>query len=285
MAQVLGGAALILTFSWSIIKDSSTLEQGRQQEANRQFLEAGKMLSEDKDTIASVTAIYALGDVAVVRPEFHMRVRDILSSYLRNTAQDLDVESNSGEPYKKIRQAQQAALFVLSARDLTKDDPFRDILLNGAYLAGADFFRSKGFSKSFFQGATLYGANFRYSDLQGTHFDGARLGDWQAYGRSWDDEKTPASVNWIEWEKYVYSANFERSNLQDSSFINASLSGAILKSANIARADFSGANLSRADFSGAVGSETAIFNRNGRVACADKPVIGLERNIPKCHGQ
>ncbi len=286
MAQIIGGGALILTFSWGVVKDSNSLEQGRQQEANRQFLEAGKMLKDETDIITSVTAIYALGDVATVRPEFHMRVRDTLASYLRNSAHDLYEESNNGNEYKRISQAQQVALDVLAARDFDKDDPLREIFLNGAYLAGADFYHSKGFAKAFFQGAALYGANFRFSDFSGARFDGARLSDWQAFGKNWSDDVTPKSDDWY-WKRYVYSANFEGANLQDAIFINASLSGAIFRGANVARVDFSGANLSRVDFTGAIGSETAVFKseKTGRVACADKPVLGLPQLISKCHAE
>ncbi|WP_448090820.1 pentapeptide repeat-containing protein [Pseudomonas azerbaijanoccidentalis] len=282
MAQIIGGGALILTFSWGVVKDSNTLEQGRQQEANKQFLDAGKMLRDESDIIASVTAIYALGDVATVRPEFHMRVRETLASYLRSSARDLDEESNNGGAYRRISQAQQVALDVLAARDLSKDDSHREVFLNGSYLAGADFFRSKGFARAYFQGAALYGANFRFSDFRGARFDGARFSDWQAFGKDWRDDLTPQSKEWF-WKKYVYSVNFEGANLQDAIFINASLSGAIFRGANLSRVDFSGSNLSRADFTGAIGTDTAVFNSEGRVACADKAVVGLSRSISSCH--
>src|SRR5258705_905391 len=46
-AQVLGGAALIATFSYTIFKDSETLDQAKRQFSLLQFIEASKRLNED----------------------------------------------------------------------------------------------------------------------------------------------------------------------------------------------------------------------------------------------
>src|SRR5580700_2895901 len=83
LAQVLGGFALVVTFAWTVLKDSQTLEQGKEQLANQQFVEGAKLLKET-DVGASAAGVHALGQVAITRPEFEPLVTDTLVSFIRS---------------------------------------------------------------------------------------------------------------------------------------------------------------------------------------------------------
>src|SRR3954471_16237946 len=68
LAQVLGGFALVVTFAWTVLKDSQTLDQGKLQLANQQFIDGAKLLKES-NAGASAAGVHALGQVAIARPE------------------------------------------------------------------------------------------------------------------------------------------------------------------------------------------------------------------------
>src|SRR5712664_1251914 len=58
LAQVLGGFALVVTFAWTVLKDGQTLDQGRLQLANQQFIEGAKLLKES-NVGASAAGVHA----------------------------------------------------------------------------------------------------------------------------------------------------------------------------------------------------------------------------------
>src|SRR5262245_44028457 len=100
LAQVLGGFALVMTFAWTVLKDSQTLDQGRLQLANQQFIEGAKLLKES-NVGASAAGVHALGQVAIARPEFEPLVIDTLVSFIKSrkpqTTQD-QVPFPNGSP-------------------------------------------------------------------------------------------------------------------------------------------------------------------------------------------
>jgi cbb3-type cytochrome oxidase subunit 3 len=64
VAQVLGGAALVVGFSWTFLKDQRTLEQSLHDSAGKQFAEVAKLLDSSKSAAPSRAAgIYAFESV------------------------------------------------------------------------------------------------------------------------------------------------------------------------------------------------------------------------------
>lgn len=187
LAQVFGGAAIILTFAWSFSKDSETLEQARQQTANQQYLSSAQMLSDSNAVATRSAGIFSMGKVASVRTEYHMPVRDALAAFL-STRSALMLRERMDRP-TRVEADVQAAIEVLGRRDRRNDDRSRMLNLEQNYLVGANFYRLNGFQGVSFQRAFLPGANFRYADLSEARFDGASMSDWQGYGpQAWRNE-------------------------------------------------------------------------------------------------
>src|SRR5262245_49843745 len=168
LAQVLGGFALVVTFAWTFLKDSQTLDQGRLQLANQQFSEGARLLKES-DIGASAAGVRTLGQVAGARPEFEPLVTDILVSFIKGgkaqKAKDQDPFPN-GAP-ATIPANVQAAIAMLASRPQNDGS---QINLYGTYLVRAKFSvtdrnRLGAFRGANFEAAILHGAEFRDLDL------------------------------------------------------------------------------------------------------------------------
>lgn len=83
LAQIFGGAAIVLTFAWSFSKDSETLEQARRQNANQQYISSAQMLAESNSVATCTAGIFSMGEVARTRSEYHMPVRDFFKHFSR----------------------------------------------------------------------------------------------------------------------------------------------------------------------------------------------------------
>lgn len=283
LAQIFGGAAIILTFAWTFIKDNETLKQSWLQLANQEFIESSKLLSEDK-LAAQISGIHGLGHVALSNPEYHMSVRDTLVAYLSNASYIEKQEHNVRPP--QIKADIQAVIEVIGRRNLQNDDPDRILSLDNQYLTGSNFYKCLGFQNTTFYQAKLYGTNFRYSKLDNSHFDGADFSDWSAYGSGWY-EAIPNNPNWEKWEKYKYIANFENASLKNATFTGTGLTGAKFSNVDLTGVDFTRANLSRADFRNSKNIKLAIFEDESGKACADvSPFFdkGSEISLPRCNG-
>jgi len=145
----------------------------------------------------------------------------------------------------------------LAGADLTKatflECDLSDVDFSGAVLHKASFFKCKGdgarfaaatfnegvmvhestFAKARFDDAMLERTCFRGTDLQGAHFDGARM--------SWCDLS----------EACARDASFEQAQLMNALLIRTCLDGASLRGANLMDANVSKAELRGTDFAGA----------------------------------
>ena len=74
----LGGAAIVLGFAWTWIKDHDTIELTRIQTSNQQFGEAATLIS-GKSVDGRAAAIYSLGNLMQTRPEYITPVINILN--------------------------------------------------------------------------------------------------------------------------------------------------------------------------------------------------------------
>jgi hypothetical protein len=149
LAQVIGGLALVGTFGWTLYKDRETLDQGKAQLANQQFVEGAKLLKDDGGT--SAAGAHALGRVAITQPEFQWAVVTTLVSFIKSK-KDIKSETqggNQGAP-GAVPANIQAALSVIASRDQSRDEqvtPANEICrsslfridLFGAYLVRARF--------------------------------------------------------------------------------------------------------------------------------------------------
>ena len=254
LAQVLGGFALVVTFAWTVLKDGQTLDQGRLQLANQQFIEGAKLLKES-NVGASAAGVHALGQVAIARTEFEPLVTDTLVSFIKSGQPQ---KAPNREPFPgglpaTIPANVQAAIAVLASRPQNDGS---QINLYGAYLVRAKFSvadrsRSGAFRGANFEAAILHGAQFRDLDLSNARFGGGHMADWMAHAPTWT-EATPQDRTYRDSVKHLFTVNFENANLTNVNFDNAMMGGANLKGANLKGASLWQTNLSRADLTKAV---------------------------------
>ena len=294
VAQICGGAAIIITFAWTIIKDRDTISQsqqqmsqGWQQISNQEFISSATLLSVN-NVASKIAGIHGLGYVASTHSEYHMAVRDTLIGYLTDSSSlaSLEITHNIDDTPPKIKPDTQAVIEVIGRRNLLKDVPKRQLDVSKQYLYGANFSSLEGFQNALFYGSKLYGVDFRNSILYNTKFDGADFNEFEAYGKKWDAEKPYEKNDW-EWNvRYLYIANFENAKLNGATFTGAGLCGAKFSGADLDKVNFTRANLSRVDFRGALNLEKAIWKDNeGKEACADKDPIfdeGHKISFIKC---
>src|SRR5215831_17726749 len=248
-AQVLGGFALVCTFAWTFLKDGETLDQGRRQLANQQFVEGAKLLKEDNPG-ASAAGVHALGQVAATRSEFQSPVVNTLVSFIKS-GKEIKSKHHVSIPDDApgtIPADIQAAVSVLATITQSHNDK---INLFGAYLVRARFTgagNNAAFRDANFQAATLYGADFEGLDLSNALFDGSRMADWEAF-RYWT-ASAPTESSYMD-AKHLFTMNFQRAKLINAGFDNVWMGGANLRDADLERARFWKADLSRADLTGA----------------------------------
>jgi uncharacterized protein YjbI with pentapeptide repeats len=258
LAQVLGGFALVVTFAWTVLKDGQTLDQGRLQLANQQFIEGAKLLKES-DVGASAAGVHALGQVAIARLEFEPLVTDTLVSFIKSGQPQ---KAQNHEPFPNGAPATipanvQAAIAVLASRPQNDGS---QIDLYGAYLVRAKFSvadrsRSGAFRGVNFEAAILHGAEFHDLDLSNARFGGSFMADWLAYAPTWT-EATPQDRTYSENLKHLFTVNFQNAILTNVNFDNTMMGGANLKGANLKDASLWQTNLSRADLTKAVNLPT-----------------------------
>jgi uncharacterized protein YjbI with pentapeptide repeats len=254
LAQVLGGFALVVTFAWTVLKDGQTLDQGRLQLANQQFIEGAKLLKES-NAGASAAGVHALSQVAIARTEFEPLVTDTLVSFIKS-GQSQTVQDHKPFPNGALATIPaniQAAITVLASRPQNDGS---QINLYGAYLVRAKFSvadrsRSGAFRGVNFDAAILHGAEFRDLDLSNARFGGSFMADWLAHAPTWT-EATPQDREYSENVKHLFTVNFENANLTNVKFDNAMMGGANLKGANLKGASLWQTNLSRANLTEAV---------------------------------
>ena len=270
IAQILGGAAIAFTFAWTWFKDSSTLEQTRLQTVNQQFTEAIKLLSTGTPEATSA-AIYSLEAVVLAhRPYYEPVVRTLRALVKSRKPKKMDAERRL-EP---IEDQVQAAVHVIGSL------PIGDVVLDfqDMYLVGADLGDLKQLNGAEFQGATLYHANFSWSQLKGAKFGGAQMSDWESYGRKeWVEKKPFSSPDWNTWQRWRYIANFDHATLTDANFVNMSVAGVNFEGAKLHGTTFVRTDVSRTVFTHAKG----ITGKTFVDSCYEKEDGGPPIDLPK----
>jgi hypothetical protein len=280
IAQVAGGAALLITFIWTITKDRDTIDLARAQAVNQQFAEAAKLLASNDgktgNSESRAAAIYSMEHIVDSRKEYRDPVVNTLLSLIRSRVQNKTTPADYKQALEHIDLDLKAALYVIGR---IPRPPKQELELNGLYLVGGVFSsqdgRSIGYEGARFRGSKLHSANFRNAKLTGAKFEGADMADWQSHGLpGWD--KMEGSE---DWRRSPYIISFAGANLTNAVFTNVWVEGASFEGADVARANFEGTRIGRAVFTDAKNLPTASF----KGACYEgrfKPQ-GLPENILK----
>jgi hypothetical protein len=261
IAQIAGGAALVLVFSWTFIKDQETLRLNGVQIVNQQFSDAAKLLANNDGKPASAesraAAIYSLENIINSRSEYYDPVTKTLLSLLQSRSDEIQKSKQKGQ---EIGLDLKAALYVIGRFPRPKG--YLPLDFPGFYLVGGNFSSSVGYERAEFRGAKLHVANFFDAKLVKAKFGGADMADWQSYmdttGMILTDELTQ-SKPWIDYIKFNYIASFRKAKLADAVFTAVWVEGVDFREADLARTDFTRSRISRADFTGATNIGKAKF--------------------------
>jgi len=252
VAQVLGGAAIALTFAWTWVKDHETIELARIQAANQQFGDAAKLIS-TQNVDGRAAGIYSMENLVLARPEYYTPVVNTLRSIIKSHRPE---PPPRGSEQPKVSDDLMAAIYVLGR--LPRAD--KPIDMQHLYLVGGDFLGLTEFRAADFSGAVLFATNFSGADLTDAIFDGAQMSDWESVGSArWSDQLAQDWVGEKGWERIQFVALFDYATLTNASFKGMSVSGASFQNANLKNTKFNQTDLSRADFRKAVNLDTVDF--------------------------
>jgi hypothetical protein len=265
LAQIIGGVAVVATFSWTFIKDSRTLEQTATQNANQQFIDAVKLLSQSNSDYSNAAGIFSFKKLVETNPEYYTLVHHTLMTYIFGHQSDGGYPKDGKPP--RVSDAVRAATYVLG--QLSAQDGSLSFV--DYFISGSDFSNAKSLQSADFRNTKLFAANFSSADLTGANFNGAAMADWESYGLAdgWDKRLAQArsgheeQLTQLLWkdERFRYIINFDSAILTGTHFENTSVDGASFKSATLNNATFTKTDISRADFDGAKGLETANFDQ------------------------
>jgi uncharacterized protein YjbI with pentapeptide repeats len=260
VVQILGAAAIALTFVWTWSKDRQTLDLDHVKTFNEQFSSAAKLI-DDKHVATRVAGIYWMGKISSIDQTYLTPFKTIIVAKIREKI----ANSNAGSPLWAIGASPPPVTDDINAGiKFLGTLPPSNIDLEGLYLVGGLFnetMGNHGFQKAKFYSAYLYKANFADVDLTGAIFDGANMADVQAVGSDlWSDKFIAEWWESKSWQRVQYVVKFNRAVLVNASFHGTSVAGAIFEGADLAGAKFIGADLSRADFRGAKNLEKATFD-------------------------
>lgn len=263
IAQIAGGAALVLAFSWTFLKDRQTLEISKTQMVNQQFAEAAKHLAIISDPKTSsdgrAAGIYVMENIVISRGEYYAPVFNTLLALVQSQQRQMGYPEGTRPP--SIPNDMKAALYVIAKFPRQKGNTLD---FRGFHLTGADFSSSRALDGINFRGAKLFVTNFTGASLIGATFDGADMSDYDAYGNinkpggfSWE---LAQSKPWKEYERFHYMTFFDNADLTNAIFRDIYVNGVSFRGANLHNTDFRGVNLSRADFTGAKNLDKAHFD-------------------------
>jgi hypothetical protein len=256
VAQVLGGAALVVGFSWTFLKDQRTLEQSLHDSAGKQFAEVAKLLDSSKSAAPSRAAgIYAFESVVNADESYSLPIQHTLIALI---AAQPEIRPPDDNPPPHIASDVRAACYILGRLK----PPKNNYDFAGQYLVGSYSMDAPSLVGATFRGSKLFRSDFSGADLTGAKFEGAYMSDWEAYGWKGGDSLTTTLANSTEWKLYKhvhYTTYFDRANLTDAIFDEVDLNGVHFEGATLDGTSFRGADIGRTDFTNAKALEKAHF--------------------------
>lgn len=213
---------------------------------------------------ARTGAIYILERVAVECPKEYWTIMEIITAFIRENSplkQQEKIENfeilltntaNQQEelPRQKLpslRTDIQAALTVLSRRDISRDPENQKLDLRNTNISWADLSGAK-LQRVDLRGAEICGADLRGANLSEADLDSAKLSGANLYEANLQSSNLRfanlASAN-------LSKAKLTGANLRGANLSNTTLAGANLCGANLYKANLSGANLKVANLCGA----------------------------------
>lgn len=277
MAQIIAGMAVVATFSWTIIKDSRTLQQDAIRSANQQFVDAIKLMGSNEVDVRT-GGIHATKRLVEAYPEYYWSVHGTLKSFI--VARKPAPNARPGQRPPRVTADVRAATSVLGALPR----PEGVLRFVDDYLVGADFISGQSLAGADLRGAKLWAADFNYANLRGAFLSGAQMSDFDSYGwadNAWTKRLAEARSGKQAWwgdERFRYIVNFNDADLRDAGIENTSATGASFRRAKLAGASFSCTDLSRADFTDAEGLKEARFEKAYYGGGAEQP-IGLPADV------
>lgn len=260
-AQILGGAAIVLAFSWSYMRESESLRLSIISQNDNIFLEIGKISSQNSSVSTTYSAF--LFDRLAKSSEYKPKVLlSLLSLVPRIKVRNGTFTSSE---ISRVEPSVSAVVYALGNNDWS-DVAGINLDMSYSLLSGASFLKMKGLRKGNFDSAIILATNFESADLTGASFRGVKGADWEAYsgfrGQYWSDDilKRPGWEN----ERFEFITNFRWATLKRADFRGSSLTGATFQGADLEGANFGGANISRVDF-----SEANLDKASFVGACAD----------------
>lgn len=189
----------------------------------------------NKTVETSLSVINDLEQIAQNHPQYHWIIMDILTTFIRENAPDMPQHKVTSNLSIKVRIDIQAALTVISRRDVNKDPENEQLDLSHTDMRGANLNRANLEQTNLYQ-ANLAGANLTEANLAGAILSAANLEGTNLYLANLEGAILSAAN--------LKGTNLSGANLHCASLYLAGLHGAVL---NDARLD--GANLREAKFS------------------------------------
>jgi Na+-transporting methylmalonyl-CoA/oxaloacetate decarboxylase gamma subunit len=263
IAQILGAAAIAVTWYWTWSKD-------RINSANQQYSELLKYVA-SKNVDERVAGLYPLEKLVLTDSDCNTPVMSTLRSIIKKS----ELRPPDGAEKPKVSEDVLAAIYVMGRLPAQPNGPMNPI--NMEHLVGGNFSGLTGFRRAKFSAAALFAANFSYADLTGAVFDGAQMSDWESFGATrWSIDVYNEWMKSKQWERVDYVVTFNHATLTGASFRNMSVDGAIFDGADLTGTTFDNTDLSRADFRNALNLDKAVFSNN----CFDEgEPLGLPQKI------
>jgi hypothetical protein len=276
--QLLGGAALALTFILTVIQSfvnsrqwSLDYEGRTRQERLMQFTEAIKTIAIQGDSTAHIAGLYSLRLLATRDPDnYYWLVLDTLATSIRAAAikdvvTDAGLSAECGASIADARRQDredaipeiQAAMNALGDAEFAKHRIGQEV---GAVKLEHLYLDDLNLGYMDFSGALMSQSRFRRTNLAharliGTDFRGAVFDDWRIPGSAAANGRLGKFLyeeETEEWQRYrCWVADFRQARLEGADFSGAGLAGADFREAFLKSATFWDANVSRANFLGA----------------------------------
>lgn len=190
---------------------------------------------ENKTIETSLAGINDLEQIAQNYPQYHWRIMDILTTFVRENAPYMPQEKITSNLSTKVSVDIQAALTVIARRDVNKDPENEQLDLSHTDMRGANLNKANLEQTNLYQ-ANLAEANLTEANLAGAILSAANLEGTNLYLANLEGAILSAAS--------LKGANLFGANLQCASLYLAGLHGAVLKDAIL-----DGANLREAKFS------------------------------------